>query len=51
MPERNQMRKRKVALPDGRYLIFFTFEPVPAHSPESEAEKRETPPNPVEPKS
>jgi hypothetical protein len=31
--EKLKLKKRRVSLPDGRYLIYFTFEEDPADSP------------------
>ena len=37
------LKKRRITLKDGRYMIFYTFEDLPAPSTESTAAKRPKP--------
>jgi hypothetical protein len=50
--EQNGMHRRRVKLQDGRYMIFYTFDELPAAQTEDEgqdasASKREPEPQPV----
>ncbi|MGH8501460.1 MAG: hypothetical protein ACREVE_03140 [Gammaproteobacteria bacterium] len=40
------MRKRRIALKDGRYMIFYTFEDETGSSPPEDAEARHSEPEP-----
>ena len=51
MPEAPEMQKRTLILPDGRYLIFYTFEPAGSRRPQegNKSTKTDKPASPPKP--